>query len=65
MNMAIDFQETEEQLAREMNRATEAEASVIELMLRDNGQFRSASLNSKWFASSVWRKVYGRDQGAG
>lgn len=59
MNMAIDFQETEEQLAREMNRATEAEASVIELMLRDNGQFRSASLNSKWFASSVWRKVYG------
>jgi len=51
--------DTEEQLAREARRAGEAEASLIHLMLNDNGVYRANPVNQAWFSGTVWRKAYG------
>jgi replicative DNA helicase len=59
LNYLGDEANTEEELAKEMRNASQAEASLIQLMLADNGVYRATDVNANWFASSVWRKVYG------
>lgn len=56
-----DYEEemTPEELEREAYRANQAESSLINLMLKDNGIYRSSTINPAWFSGTVWRKAYG------
>lgn len=56
---AVEHDQTEEELTREARRASEAEASLIHLMLCDNGVYQANSVNPEWFSGTMWRKTYG------
>lgn len=54
-----DHDQAEAELAKEARRAGEAEASLIHLMLSDNGVYQANPVNPAWFTGTVWRKTYG------
>lgn len=58
----LDYSTTDndtDQLAAEARKAGQAEASLIHLMLADNGVYRSCPVSESWFTGTVWRKTYG------
>jgi replicative DNA helicase len=59
MTEYMDIDHEQEELAREARRAGESEASLIHLMLCDNGVFQANQVSQEWFSSTVWRKSYG------
>lgn len=58
MNHMTADVDPDEVLAREIRQASEAEGYLIQLMLEDNGLYRSTEINADWFTGATWRKAY-------
>lgn len=60
-NMSVDYYEDEpsvdEVRARELRDASNAELSLLALMLSDNAIYRASGVNEAWFVSSANRKI--------
>lgn len=59
LETSIDQDQTEADLMREARKVSEAEASLIHLMLCDNGIYQANAMNADWFSGTLWRKSYG------